>query len=82
MPSNQYLQQGNRENFRTVGKSHRFISSFVKVKDQEGVTEAEGEWNIYSKVGHVCLDRTARDTDSNLYYFYFPIVGVGVGGKG
>jgi hypothetical protein len=43
MPSNQYLQQGNRENFRTVGKSHRFISSFVKVKDQEGVTEAEGE---------------------------------------
>jgi hypothetical protein len=42
MPRNQYLGQANRENFRKVEKSHRFISRFVKVKDEEGVTEAGG----------------------------------------
>jgi hypothetical protein len=42
MPRNQYFRQANRENFRKVEKSHPFISSFVKVKDEEVVTEAVG----------------------------------------
>jgi len=30
-------------------------------------------------MGHAFLNLTAGDTDSNLYDFYFPIVGVGFG---
>jgi len=33
-------------------------------------------------VGHTFLNRTAGDTDSNLYDFYFPIVGVWFGRGG